>query len=275
MKVSVVISLCDNRFEYFQRALDTWNNQTEKDFELILVDDADRSDIRALCNLYSGINFQYIKIDNSKCDVPITTFTPVLSNNVGMRMARGDVVCITGPETLQNKNNVKIAASFSTRLECGYGLVYKSNQYFVSLISQMWNKTFDGLLELPGAKADCLTKPPHPPAYYYFAAVKKEFVEMIGGLDEHFGQGYCAEDDDFANRLKMSGVTPIFEHRIIGIHQDHSSVNTSQHQLRFKKQELRQRNISLMKKNFQNYNYIANRDHLWGDPKVITHHEEF
>lgn len=274
MKVSVIISLCDNRYQMFSRSLDTWLQQTEKDFELVLVDDAQRDDILNLCKEYN-LNFQFIRIDNSKCDLPITTFTPVLSNNVGMRMARGDVVCITGPETLQSKNNIKIASSFVNRQECGFGLVYKSNKNFVDYISQNWNKTFDGLLELPGAKADCLTRPPHPPAYYYFSVLKKSFVERIGGLDERFGQGFCGEDDDFANRLKMSGIIPVFEHKIIGIHQNHSFFNTNRHNERFNHIELKKRNLNLIKENLNNYIYIANRDHIWGDKKVITFHEVF
>lgn len=273
MKVSVVISLCDNRFPYFKRSLDTWNNQTEKDFELILVDDANRKDIRDLCNNYPNLNFQYIRIDNSKCDVPITTFTPVLSNNVGMRMSRGEVVCITGPETLQYEDNIKIAYSFINRQQCGYGLVYKSNSIFVDIITKNWNGSFDGLLNLPGAKNNCLTRPPHPPAYYYFCVAKKEYVEKIGGIDENFGQGFCAEDDDFSNRMKMSGVIPVFEHKIIGIHQDHSRINTERHILRYTQKELRDRNLKLMRDNIRNYNYIANQDHIWGDPKVIIKHE--
>jgi len=275
MKVSVVISLCDNRFSYFNRALDTWNNQTEKDFELVLIDDGNRQDIRELCNNYPNLNFQYIQIDNSKCDVPITTFTPVLSNNVGMRMARSNIVCITGPETLQNKNNIKVASSFINRKQCGYGLVYKSNSIFIDIINKNWNKSFDGLLKLPGAKNNCLTRPPHPPAYYYFCVVKKEYVEKIGGIDERFGEGFCAEDDDFSNRMKMFGVTPVFEHNIIGIHQDHSNLNTKKHILRYTEKEMRDKNLLLMRENLKNYNYIANTDHIWGDPKVIISHEIF
>ena len=278
MKVSVIISVCDNRFEMFGRSLDTWVNQTElkNEFELIIVDDSERNDLFNLCKEYNKINglqFQLIRINNSKCDLPITTFTPVLTNNVGMRAARGDVVCITGPETLQAENNIKFASSFSNRQECGYGLVYKSNKSFVNLISKQWDGKFKGLLDLPGARADCLTKPPHPPAYYYFVAVKKKYVEKIGGLDERFAQGFCGEDDDFANRMRMSGITPVFEHNIIGIHQDHSSLNTEKHNMRFNRQDLKQRNLQLIKENLNNYNYIANRNHNWGDEKVIVYKE--
>jgi glycosyltransferase involved in cell wall biosynthesis len=277
MKVSVVISLCDNRHDMFARSLDTWSNQTEKDFELVLVDDAHRNDILELCKKYQSLNFQFIRIDNSLCDVPITTFTPVLSNNIGLRMARGNVVCITGPETLQSERNVEVAATFKNRKQCGYGLIYKSNKSFVNNIVESWKKSFDGLLNVPGAKAVCLTKPPHPPAYYYFAVVAKQYVCDINGLDERFGQGFCAEDDDFANRMKMNSVMPVFEHSIVGIHQDHSMENSKKHNIRYDKKGkmLRYNNLTIMRENIMNQKRVVNLNHLWGDPKVITKHEVF
>jgi glycosyltransferase involved in cell wall biosynthesis len=275
MKVSVIISLCDNRFELFSRSLNTWVEQTKKNFEIIIVDDSKRDDILNLCKNYTNLNFQFVRINNSLCDVPITTFTPVLSNNVGARVARGEVICFTGPETLQNCNNIKIAESFSNRDECGFGLVYKSNKNFVNSIKNLSNFSFDDVINLPGAKNDCLSRPPHPPAYFYFVAVAKKHFEKIGGLDERFGQGFCAEDDDFANRIKMYGISPVFETGIVGIHQDHSVENTEKHLLRYYNLELRKKNFLLMQKNLLDKKIIVNEDHLWGDPKTIIYHEVF
>ncbi len=282
MKVSVIISICDNRLEMFRRSLNTWSKQTmlKNDFELIIVDDAQRDEIIKLCKEYQ-FNFQFIRIDNSLCDVPITTFTPVLSNNVGFRMAKGEVVCVTGPETLQAERNLEIAYTLKDRRECAYGLIYKSNSQFTKTICENWNKynklPVDNLLRIQGAAVECLTKPPHPPAYWYFMTVNKKYIENICGVDEQFGQGFCAEDDDFANRMRMSGVKPVFEHRILGIHQDHSEVDkiNKKHSLRRTAdgKRLRQKNIDLMINNLNKGKMVANEDHLWGDPKVITYHE--
>jgi len=269
MKVSVIISLCDNRFDFFRRSLETWKTQTNKNFELVLVDDGHREEFFELSKKY--VFSQYIQIDNSKSHIQPKTFTPVLTNNVGIRMARGDVICITGPETLQSPNNVEIASSFENRKEAGYGLIYKSNREFVNIIKNNMSN-FNDLLKTKGAKHTCLTKPPHPPAYYYFLVVKKAYITKIGGLDERFCQGYCGEDDDLANRLKMSGITPLFEHKIIGIHQDHSQENTTIHLDRYKNNELKQHNLRLIRENISNYSYIANQTHIWGDPNMIIKH---
>lgn len=280
MKVSVIISICDNRYDMFKRSLDTWCNQTmdKKEFELIVVDDADRKDILNLCKEYSekGLQIKFIRIDNSKCDKPVTTFLPILSNNVGFRVATGKVVVITGPETLQSDKNLEVSYTLKGRKECAYGLVYKSDRLFMENIIVNWNKDkdFNYWLCSPGAKSDCRTCPPHPPAYWYYMAVSKKYIEAIGGVDEDFATGICAEDDDFSNRMRLSGVTPVFEHRIIGIHQDHSveDLLDPRHNLREKEEGilLRKYNVELMRKNLSMKKIIANTDHIWGDEKVIV-----
>ena len=279
MSVSVIISLCDNRYEMFKRALDTWNNQTVKDFELVLVDDGKRDDILELCKQYKELKFQFIRIDNSKCDKPIQTFIPILSNNIGFRNALGEVVVVTGPETLQAEKNIEVSCTMKDRKLCAYGLVYKSNKAFVKTISENWPQDFNSMLNIEGAKNNCLTKFPHPPAYWYYMAVAKKYVEAIGGVDEDFACGICAEDDDFSNRMRMSGVTPVFEHKIMGIHQDHSigDADDPKHNFRYSHEgvALRQKNIFLMQQNLSNKKVIANTDHVWGDNKVIIFKEFF
>jgi glycosyltransferase involved in cell wall biosynthesis len=268
------------------RSLDTWARQTldKNDFELIIVDDASRNDIKDLCfksHKKMDIQFQYIRIDSSRCDVPITTFLPILTNNVGIRKSRGNVVVITGPETLQGEENLSVASTMANKNKCGYGLCFKSNVEFVSELDKNWdrykNKHITDLIKMKGAAVSCLTRPPHPPAYWYIMAVAKKHIEKIGGVDEAFATGYCAEDDDFANRMHMAGIRPVFEHRIMGIHQDHSIQDAKDriHSIRNEQEgrKLRQKNIDLMRQNLRNGKMVANQDHIWGDEKVITSHE--
>ena len=94
IKTSIIISACDNREIMFRRSLDTWARQTveTKSFEIVIVDDACRKDFEILCKEYNekyNINFQYIRIDNSKSITPVKTFIPVLSNNIGIKNAKG------------------------------------------------------------------------------------------------------------------------------------------------------------------------------------------
>jgi GT2 family glycosyltransferase len=167
------------------------------------------------------------------------------------------------------------------RKECAYGLIYKSSLSFVEVISKNWMeyKEFAQVLEVPGAMVDCVTRPPHPPAYWYYMVVAKKYVEAIGGVDEEFACGICAEDDDISNRMRMSGVKPVFEHKIIGIHQNHSLRDASDPKHNFRDSlegiALRKRNIFLMNKNLIENKFVANTDHVWGDEKVIVNFERF
>lgn len=286
MRVSVVISACDNRVLLFDRALDTWTAQSmsKDDFELVVVDDAIREDLRTLCRTKaqsSGLNIQFIRIDKTKSVIPVKSFIPVLTNNVGFKNSRGEVVVVTGPETLQAAGNLNIAWTMVNRSECAYGLIFRANSSCTEYIANGWDRLkslpMDHLLQIPGAKANCATMPPHPPAYWYFMAVAKKYVEKICGVDERFLGGLCAEDDDFANRMRMSGVTPVFEHRIVGIHQDHSKEDYGDgvhiDRTQGKGYHFWVHNYTLMQDNLKKGDPVANVGFDWGSKSLITLHE--
>jgi len=288
MKISVVISACDNRTHLFERSLDTWAAQTmpKKDFEIIIVDDSDRESLRQLCygkNISSGLNIRFVKIDKSKSIMPVKSFIPVLTNNVGFRLSRGEVIVVTGPETLQSSSNLEIAWSVKDKMECLYGLVFRANVACTDYIAKGWGRLktlpMSHLLQIPGAKNECVTRPPHPPAYWYFMCVAKRHIENIGGVDERFLGGLCGEDDDFSNRMRLSGVTPRFEHGIVGIHQDHSreDFNDNIHIDRRKDlgYNLWVHNYILLQDNIRNGIVVANEGHDWGSSDLITFNEYY
>lgn len=286
MKVSVVISACDNRVHLFDRALDTWAVQTmpKDDFELLVVDDAQRDNLLQLCRDRSrslGLNIQFIRIDKARSVIPVKSFIPVLTNNVGFRNSRGEVVVVTGPETLQASGNMEIAWTLKDRMECAYGLVFRANTTSTDYIARGWDRLkrlpIDHVLQIPGAKDVCMTIPPHPPAYWYFMAVAKRHIDRIGGVDERFLGGLCAEDDDFANRMRMAGVRPVFDHRIVGLHQDHSREDSNDGVHIDRKQGLGYNlwvhNYTLMQDNLAKGDPAANAGHEWGSAALVTLHE--
>jgi hypothetical protein len=287
MKVSVVISACDNRMRLFDRALDTWALQTmpKDDFELVVVDDAVREDLREQCRTRGralGLNIQFIRIDKTKSVIPVKSFIPVLTNNVGFRHARGEVVAVTGPETLQASGNLVAAWTAKDRKECAYGLVFRANPAATEFMARGWDRLrklpIGHLLQIPGTKAACVTAPPHPPAYWYLMAVAREHVERIGGVDERFLGGLCGEDDDFANRMRMSGITPVFDHSMVGIHQDHSREdhNDGIHLDRNGAgRHLWVHNQALVKDNLSRQDPLANAGHEWGSASLVVLKEVF
>jgi glycosyltransferase involved in cell wall biosynthesis len=288
MEVSVVISVSDRRMPMFSRSLDTWARQTlpKNDFELVVVDDAVRDDFRESCREAAaahGLNIQFIRIDKTRSVIPVKTFIPVLTNNVGFRHARGRTVVVTGPETLQQETNLEIAATMASRKECAYGIVYKADCNSTDRIAGGWdtkkNDPFRSLLLIPGVTDECVTKPPHKPGYWYLMAVAKEHVERIGGVDERFLGGLCGEDDDFACRMGKAGVTPVFDHRMAGIHQDHSREDSvdNQHIDRMSEvgRELWKHNYEIYLRTMAGQEYVANKGHIWGNNAVVTLKETF
>jgi glycosyltransferase involved in cell wall biosynthesis len=288
MKVSVIISACDNREHLFRKSLDTWARQSipKKEWEIIVVDDAEREGLHNLCKEYaksSGINFQFIRIDKKKSKIPVKSFIPALTNNVGFKQAKGEVVVITGPETLQNNSNIAVSMTMIKRKECAYGLVYRASVSATTYIDKQWgnikNKEVKEMLKIPGARECCMSCPPHPPAYWYYMAVNKKYVNYIGGVDERFLGGLCGEDDDFANRMRFSGVTPVFDSRIIGLHQDHSREDKNDN-IHINRTDglgygLWEHNYKLMKENIKKKDPIVNKNHDWGSLDLIVLYKHY
>lgn len=288
MKVSVVVSACDKREHLFSIALDTWEAQTlpKDQWEMLIVDDAEREELRELCKREAekrGINMRFIRIDKSKSVIPVKTFIPVLTNNVGFKQSKGDVVVVTGPETLQARDNLRVAAEMVSRKQCAYGRVYRASTRATQYIADGWQKlkgrSIQQLLQIPGAKEQCVTMPPHPPAYWYFMAVAKEHVMAIGGVDERFLGGLCGEDDDFSNRMKLAGVTPVFEPRILGIHQDHAREDAGDG-IHIDRRDgpgynFWVHNMQILKANIASKDPVTNKDYEWGSSDLIVLDETY
>lgn len=285
IKVSTIISMCDNRTHMFERALDTWVYQSlpKKEWELIVVDDALRDDVRILCqsaaNTFS-MNIQFVRIDKSRSTIPVKSFLPVLTNNVGFRKARGSVVVVTGPETLQGPRNLENALKIIDSKQAAYGLVYKATQETTDRLAKEWpliKNDFARMIGLPNITWDAL--PSKVPGAWHLMAVERAYVDFVRGVDERFLGGICAEDNDFANRLWLAGAQPTNDANIVGIHQNHfrEDENDPAHHNYVHNHcaHERERNLALLKSNILSLEPIVNPNHDWGGNHLITMHESY
>lgn len=275
IKFSLVISI-KNRAKLFKRSLKLYNKQLfdKNNWELVIVDDMSTEPVFDILQQYAkDLNWQYIKMDSSKNDFPIY-WGPALSNNIGFKASRGEVIGITGPEMLMKETAIAHAYETAMTGKTPYGHILHSSPAFVSLMDQnpdMENKSFDELFAQKHAKVQDITKNTF---YWFFCASKKENIMTINGCDEEFMRGICGDDDDFANRINEFGATKVHDFRILGIHQDHSleDKKDSKRIRRNKNWEIaRIRNTNYLREweTLRNKDPIANKNLDWGSEKII------
>lgn len=284
IKVSVVISTF-NRKDFLARSFLTYDKQTlnKKEFELVIVDDGSTEDIKGLCKREAqnlGLQIQYILINKYKGAYVPRSFNQALTNNIGFKQARGPVIVITGPETLQRETNLELSWKIASGGFCVYGDVLRSSTDFMDIIKSVpnWHKmSFDDVVEWESATQDT----DHCKGFWwYYVAVKKEFIMAIGGVDERFMEGITAEDDNFAFRLNAFGVPLIRDQEIIGIHQNHTREDGNDlHAVRSKNPNtwtfLRNHNINLLNSWWRTENPVANQGIDWGTNDAIIEKEIF
>ena len=274
MKFSLVISI-KNRTKLFRRSLKLYNKQLfdKNDWELVIVDDMSTEPVLATLKEYGKrINWQYIKMDSHKNDFPIY-WGPALSNNIGFKAAKGDVIGITGPEMLMKETSIQYAYETAMKGKTPYGHILHSAPAFVSLIDRtppMEQWSFDQLFMNKWAKVQDITKNTF---YWFFCATKKENIMAINGCDEEFMRGICGDDDDFANRINILA-PKTHDFRIIGIHQDHSFEDRGdKKRIRRNRtwEEARIRNTKYLQEWYtkRNKDPVANKNRHWGSSKLI------
>lgn len=281
MKLSVVISI-KNRSKHFKHTLRMFKKQimSPDDFELVIVDDNSSDNIRQLLiSQASNMNIQYIKIDSNLNDFPIY-WGPSISNNIGFKASRGEVIMITGPEILHQENNFNFGYESAMKDVIAFGHVYHSNPHFTQLINNepnIENFSFNNFFEMPSSKAQDMTLNTY---YWFICTVKKQHIMNINGCDEEYMRGICGDDDDFVNRIEASGVARIHDFRMIGIHQDHSAEDASNSQrIRHNGvwERARKINTDYLNKWYteRKKSHLANVNRNWGSDNVILSKEIF
>lgn len=278
MKVSVIISLGGKLAPLLKRSLDTWLNQTlpKDEWEMIVIDDAERLGCQELCRRYArkGIQMRFLRVDPSQSMVPVRGFVPALTINAGIKNAQGRVLMMTGPEVLHGRDNLAAASEADG---ARYGLIARAGRIATGYLAKGWNvlrhRPIRHLAQIPTVQ---LHRAPLPNRWSC-TVVLKEDAERIGGVDERFLGGDGVDDADFIGRLHMVGVEPLYDPRIVCLHQDHS-VEDSRNPLRQidpdERQKLRDHNFALLKDALDKRDPVANQSMLWGTLGIPVSLEE-
>ncbi len=240
--ISIVMAY-KNRREQLIRTLHTISKSTEKDLEVIIVDDDSDEDEKV---------FDLITM----FDLDISTYeittrqrqwrNPCVPFNMGFDKACGDIVIMQSPECLHVGDVLSYvkANTNSERYICFscYAIAEKNMKKFVPIdFRQNANQLQQSLINACGG-LEAMNKQRilngnlwycHPEfrswAPHFTSAIKrKTLLEEFGGFDERYKNGCDYDDMEFYHRIKRSNVNVIIpdpREAPFVIHQYHTSTN--------------------------------------------------
>jgi len=163
-EASVIIVTYNTNQKLLSQNLDSLKNQLNNKFEIIIVDNSDKKDVKSIVSSYS---LKYIKLNKN--------YGLSLARNIGIKFARGDIVIFLDDDAIPAKNFVK--EHIRAHNECNIlGLRGKSlprtstiynylvshydygNQIIPSIINLEGNSSFkrDMLIEIGGFNPELL-----------------------------------------------------------------------------------------------------------------------
>ena len=96
--ISIIIAIYNRKDELFE-LLNSLSHQTDKDFEIIIVDDGSKIDLRPTTELFKeSLNIQFFRKDNSG---------PGLSRNYGARRAKNDWLIFVDSDVIVEKDYIE------------------------------------------------------------------------------------------------------------------------------------------------------------------------
>ena len=107
--ISIIIAIYNRKDELFE-LLNSLSHQTDKDFEIIIVDDGSKIDLRPTTALFNeSLNIQFYRKDNTG---------PGLSRNYGARRAKNDWLVFVDSDVIVEKDYIENIKKKITEIPC-------------------------------------------------------------------------------------------------------------------------------------------------------------
>jgi len=208
--VSVIIPTF-NRCTMLPRSIDSVLNQTYRNFECIVVDDASLDETEAVVMEYIEKDNRVIYIKNEK------NMHASASRNIGINKSRGDSVAFLDDDDEWSESKLEKQINLFNGLGQDYGLVYCWMDYYNKSgeIIREVHPSFKGYIFRDVLDAQRIGGCPT-------LIVRKAVINEIGGFDESLLRG---NDGDFIRRICRNYKVDLVPEVLVKVHTDHGHPN--------------------------------------------------
>ena len=261
-----------NRRKQLHKVLESINESSVKDYEIIIVDDnsseehkLDLNELKARCN---G-NVTLLEVINKQW------FNPCMAYNIAFSRASGDKIIIQNPETyhmgdlLKSIDTLPLKGMYYTfhtialNESASEGVYAQPNIAAVEQFMQPIFKTTHHLRPGENPYAGQIIWYNHkvyrPNHYHFISAIAKEDLYKLGGFDERYKDDHSWDDNEILARITRLGLQKRFIENPIAIHLYHpmffssSPLQGAQNNSLYHKNTLKETIIKFKDLDYNNY----------------------
>lgn len=194
--ISIIIAIYNRKDELFE-LLNSLSHQTDKDFEVIIVDDGSILNLRPTAELFhESLTIEFFRKDNSG---------PGLSRNYGARRAKNDWLVFVDSDVIVETDYIQNIKKNISEIPCdAFGGADKAHKGF-NLMQKAISYSMTSVFTTGGIRGNKKAVTKFQPRSFNMG-VRKSAFEKVGG----FSEMRIGEDPDLSMRLWENGFTTAF-----------------------------------------------------------------
>lgn len=194
--ISLIIAIYNRKDELFE-LLNSLSHQTDKDFEVIIVDDGSIINLHPIAELFhESLTIEFFRKDNSG---------PGLSRNYGARRAKNDWLVFVDSDVIVETNYIENIKKNISEIPCeAFGGADKAHKGF-NLMQKAISYSMTSVFTTGGIRGNKKAVTKFQPRSFNMG-VKKSAFEKVDG----FSEMRIGEDPDLSMKLWENGFTTAF-----------------------------------------------------------------
>ena len=194
--ISIIIAIYNRKDELFE-LLNSLSRQTDKDFEVIIVDDGSILNLRPTAELFQeSLTIEFFRKDNSG---------PGLSRNYGARRAKNDWLVFVDSDVIVETDYIQNIKKNISEIPCdAFGGADKAHKGF-NLMQKAISYSMTSVFTTGGIRGNKKAVTKFQPRSFNMG-VRKSAFEQVGG----FSEMRIGEDPELSMRLWEHGYTTAF-----------------------------------------------------------------